>query len=304
MSNSPIIAFDVGGTRIKAGLVDRTSGEVSSFRTAPADADFESALSAMKRLGADLTASGDIDGVGLCIPGIVDPNGIVVSLPGKLEGVEGYDLPAFLAEQFEVPSVVVNDAVAYAVGEAAFGQGAGMSRVVVMTIGTGVGVTVVEEGRPLGTGAFGAGIFGGHIPISERQEGYLDTNGRPDTFEALCRAQRIVDYANDAGGSFADVEEVYEAARSDDSAALEGIRDYRGHLTRGLVALTHAHAPEAIIVGGGPATADNPLLEGIEATVNERLFGSLEVKIRTARLGDTGALAGLARLASKEGAQR
>jgi glucokinase len=296
MSEAPLLAFDVGGTRIKAGLVDRQSGEVSSFRTAPADSGFEPALAAISELGRDLTAASAVDGVGLCIPGIIDSRGIVVSLPGKLEGVEGFDLPAFLAEQFAVPSVVVNDAVAYAVGEASFGEGAGMTRVVVMTIGTGIGVTVVEDGQPLGAGAFGAGILGGHIPISEKEEGYLDTNGRPGTIEALCRAQRIVDYASDAGGKFTTVEDVYEAAERQEEGALEGLRTYRGHLTRALVALTHAHSPEAVIVGGGPATPNNPLLNDIEELVNERLFGSMRVKIRTARLGDTGAIVGLSRM--------
>jgi len=294
------VVFDLGGSRIKAGVVEADSGKLVAFQTAIVNGDFEGALSAIKRLGRELSDGIDPAGTGLCVPGIVDERGIVISLPGKLDGVEGYDLPGFLSAELVPPAIVVNDAVAYAVGESAFGEGRGMMRVVVMTIGTGVGVTVVEDGRPLGSGTFGAGIFGGQIPISERLEGPEDTSGRSDTIEALCRARRIVDYASDAGGEFESVEEVYAAHRKGDGPAADGIRTYRAHLVRAIVALTHAHAPEAIVIGGGPMVDGNPIIEGIEDEVNERLFGSLEVRVRRAALGDSGALVGLGCLLGRE----
>lgn len=296
------VVFDLGGTRIKAGVVEGDTGRVVAFETATVDSGFEGALSAIKRLGRELSEGIEAFGTGLCVPGIVDERGIVVSLPGKLDGIEGYDLPGFLSAEFVPPVMVVNDAVAYAVGESAFGEGKGMARVVVMTIGTGVGVTVIEDGRPLGAGAFGAGIFGGQIPISEREEGPEDTSGRPDTIEALCRARRIVDYANDAGGEFDSVEQVYAEFRRGDRPAADGVRTYQGHLVRSLVALAHAHAPEVIIIGGGPMVEDNPILEGIENEFNERLFGSLQIRVSRAKLGDSGALMGLGRLLDRKAA--
>lgn len=291
-----MLAFDLGGTRIKSGIVDPASGKVLAFETSSVDGDFEAALSGIKRLGREMTESMTVSAAGICVPGIVDDRGIVVSLPGKLEGIVGYDLPGFLSAEFGPSFMVMNDAVSYAVGESAFGGGAGMKRVVVMTIGTGVGVAVIEEGRPLGAGTFGAGIFGGQIPISEREEGPKDTSGRSDTIEAMCRASRIVDYANLAGGQFETVEEVYAAFERGDRAAKDGVRAYRRHLTRALVALVHAHAPEALVIGGGPITAGNPLTDGIEEGVNERLFGSLRVRVSPAGLGDKAALLGIGHL--------
>lgn len=291
-----MLAFDVGGTRIKAGLVHAGSPEVIEVRTADVGPTFGETLKIVRVLGREIIDGRSLEGVGLCLPGLVDERGVVISLPGKLEGVVGFDLPGFLTTEFHRNWVVVNDAVAYAIGEAAAGAGAGMGRVVVMTIGTGVGVLVVEGGHPVGGGPLGGGLLGGHIPISERADGLLDTNRRPDTIEALCSARRIVDYSNEAGGSFSSVEGVYEALDRRDPAALRGIEVFKEHLVRALVALAHAHAPAAIVVGGGPITDATPLLSGLEELVDERLFGSYRVEIKRAQLGDAAGLIGLARL--------
>jgi len=219
----------------------------------------------------------------------------VVSLPGKHAGIEGIDLPALLREALDVrTAVVVNDAVAYATGESVCGAGRGFDRVVVVTIGTGVGVTVIDDGEPVTRGVVGGGILGGFIPISERIDGPADSIGRPDTIEALCAARRIAEACGTQS-----VEDAYGAyARSEDRARA-GVDAYRTHLARALTALASAHAPGCIVLGGGPMTPGNPVTPGIEAMVNERLFGSYRVAIRTAELADTAALVGLEHLVAR-----
>lgn len=290
-----ILAFDMGGTRLKAGVVSTEDGKVSAFDSVEVGGVFERALDALAEMGRGLTKEISCSGVGLSVPGLVDERGIVVSLPGKFDGIEGFDLQRFLRGEFDLTPVVVNDAVAYGSGEAAFGAGREYGRVVVVTIGTGVGVTVLESGAPLTDGVFGAGILGGQIPISEATEGLADTSGRPDTIEALCRADRIVDYS---GSSYSAVPEVYEAHSRGEDAAVKGIETYRLHLARALVALAHAHAPEIIVLGGGPMNFGNPVIHGLEEIVNSRLFGAYRVVVRLAELGDSAALVGLARIAS------
>lgn len=290
-----VLAFDLGGTRLKAGVANPSSGRVEHFLTRQLPQDFDAALDTLLKTARELPRSDDA-GTALCVPGLVDEGGIVVSLPGKFPGIEGFDLPGLMHGELGLECIVVNDAVAYGAGEAAFGAGRDFDRAVVVTIGTGVGVTVFDRGRPVGKGVFGGGILGGQIPISERAEGHVDTSGRPDTIEALCRAQRIVDYANEAGGSYSEVAGVYEDAIRGAPPAVAGLSNYRAHLTRALTALAHAHAPGVIIVGGGPLTKEAPILEGVEEVVNSRLFGSYRVRVTRAELGDTAALSGLARI--------
>jgi glucokinase len=298
-----VLAFDVGGTRLKAGIVVANDGRVVASRVEETGGrGAHEVLATVVRMGHDLSAEAERGAVGLCVPGLVAPGGRVLSLPGKLEGMVDRDLEAFLVSEFGGPAVVVNDAIAYGVGEAAFGAGKGYARVVVMTVGTGVGVAVIQNEIPVTTGPLGGGILGGHIPISERIDGPADSNGRSDTIEALCCAQRLVDYANQSGARAGSTRDVYEAWALGRREALRGIELYREHLTRAVVALAHAHAPDAIVIGGGLMTPDSPITRGIEGSVNERLFGNYEVAVRTARLGDSAALCGLARLHNRRGA--
>jgi glucokinase len=229
----------------------------------------------------------------------VDADGTIVALPGKLPGAEGSNLRAFLESRFGMPASVRNDAVAFGAGEAVHGAGRGLSRVVVVTIGTGVGVTVFEGGGPMGEGVLGGGILGGQVPIAEEGGPYEDTSGRTGSIEALCRADRVVDYMRDAGGTATTPVEVFAALEARDPAAIAGLARYRLLLTRALVALAHAHAPDILVVGGGPAGAESPLLDGVEDAVNRRLFGNYRTRVRLSQAGDAAALFGLAELAGR-----
>lgn len=296
-----IIALDVGGTRIKGGLVDLSDGTVSGFVAVDTPASFEDALISIKELAAGMRSN--VNGAAVCVPGLVDDDGKMVSLPGKLEGAEGQQVAQRISELLSLPVVVVNDAIAYAVGEAAFGAGKSRGRVVVVTIGTGVGVTVIEDGEPIGKGPLGGGIIGGHIPISEKTDGFPDTNGRFDTIEALCCAQRLVDYARLQGSELESVADIYGAYESGNPAAINAVVTYRSHITRAIVALAHAHAPEAVILGGGPMMRKSPVFQGLESAVNERLWGSYKVNVVPSELGDSAALSGLGVIFNKRGAR-
>ncbi|HVL81356.1 MAG TPA: ROK family protein, partial [Actinomycetota bacterium] len=115
-----ICAIDCGGTRIKAAAVDEDGSPVGEVRTAAAEGEPVEAILAVAREVAP-----GCDAVGLCVPGLVDERGVIVSLPGKLEGIVGVDLPAVLQDGLGLPATVVNDAVAYGVGEAVHGAAAG-----------------------------------------------------------------------------------------------------------------------------------------------------------------------------------
>lgn len=297
-TSAPVLAFDVGGTRIKAGLISANSQEEIRQQVLETPQRIEDVLESLRSMGKDLAGDSKVGSCGLCVPGLVSDEGVVTDLPGKLEGIVGRDLRAELRSLTDGPIVVVNDAIAYALGEAVSGAGMGIARAVVMTIGTGIGVTVIDGQLPLGSGSLGGGILGGMIPISESTD-LVDSGGNPGSIEALCSAQRIVDYSRSAGGSQASVEQVYEDFAKGESSAIAGIDLYRSHLVRALSAIAHAHAPQMIILGGGPMTADNPITPGLEDELGTRLWGGFKVEIRLAELGDSAALWGLAHLCRK-----
>ena len=246
-----MLAIDLGGTRIKAGLVPGAEVEVVAHQSST----LSGALSCLEQLIGRIAPDG-VDVVGLCTPGTVDADRIV-ALPGKLAGAVGFDLVGWLSTVTGGRAFVVNDAVAYAVGEAADEPG----RTLVVTIGTGVGTCVVEDGRPLGKGPLGGGTLGGQLPLT--QDGPRDTSGRAGTIEGWCRADRVDE------------------------------PDYATWLAKGMAALCLAYAPDTLVLGGGGARPE--LIEGLDLA--PLLWPGQQVSVRAARHGDGAALLGLARLA-------
>lgn len=303
MTGGRALAFDLGGTRLKAGVVEAGTGEVlHEAEPVETPSTWAEAMVQVEAVAAGLRRAGDGGAsVGLALPGVID-GGRLVSLPGKLDGAEGADVAGWLAGAVAGPGgqvVVVNDAIAAGVGEATVGAGSGARRTVVVTLGTGVGVCVVEDGRPLGGGPFGGGILGGQLPVGDAEPGlaeaagWLDTAGRTGTIEARCRAQALVAQAELRGGEWTDARSVACAAAAGDMRALDAIAGYCADVARGLAALAHAHAPERIVVGGGVAGAGSLVLRGLEAAVNDHLAFGLRVGVLGAVLGSGAALSGL-----------
>lgn len=277
-----MLAIDLGGTRVKVALVSR--GQVSDVVVREHGArTLADALAVVEGELAELPRQ---EVAGLAIPGLVDDDGCVVALPGKLEGAVGFGLRGWLGG-FGSRAFVVNDAIAYGVGEAGTGPG----RTVVLTVGTGVGCCVVEEGRPLGRGVLGGGQLGGQLPLT--QDGPVDTSGRAGTVEAWCRASRIVDEVVAAGGQAADVPECFALFAAGDAAARQGITAYQQWLARGVAAVCLAYAPERVVVGGGPVVPGGPLLVGLQALVDPLLWTGQRVDVVASRHGDVAALLGL-----------
>lgn len=288
-----MLAIDLGGTRIKAARV--VGGAVGEPVVKEHDAcDIHGALAVVAEAITHLAPDGD-DAVGLCVPGLVDDAGRVTALPGKLEGIVGFDLIGWLQERTGGRAVVVNDAIAYGLGAAGTHPG----RTVVVTIGTGVGTAVVEDGRPLGRGALGGGLLGGQLPLTG--DGPTDTSGRHGTIEAWCRADRLLAEVRAAGCDAGDVPAAYDAAAAGDDAALVGLATYRSWLARAVAALALAYTPETVLIGGGPVRADGLLLEGVEALVLPLLWPGQSVSVRRSEHGDLAALVGLSMLV--EGSQ-
>lgn len=274
-----MLAVDLGGTRMKAARVE--DGVVADLVAITHGSD--TLAGALARL-EPLLAPGP---TGLCLPGLITEHGEIVGLPGKLHGAVGFDLVGWLRERTGSQPLVVNDAIAYGVGEALPG------RTVVMTIGTGIGVAVVEEGRPLGRGALGGGQLSGQLYLSD--DGPPSSAGRGGTIEGWCRAERILTEVREAGAEAPDVPAALDLAAARDPAAVRGLAAYRSWLAKAIGSLCLAHGPDAVVVGGGPA--QHPvLLDGLQALVEPYLWPGQTVTVQAARHGDAAALIGLERM--------
>jgi glucokinase len=162
------IAADLGGTRIRAALID-AKGVLQRRAKAPtaADAGAKVVLDQLYRIATSVIASVDREslvGVGICAPGPLDAErGVALATP-TIAGFIDLPLAAMVEERIGLPVRLENDGIAAALGERRFGAGVGHNNLVYVTVSTGVGGGVVADGRVLHARRGMAGHIG-HMTI-------------------------------------------------------------------------------------------------------------------------------------------
>lgn len=299
-ARSTVLAFDIGGTRIKSGLV--RDGDLSSFALTSLEEREKAggAFSCVLQLGRHFLAEQRIDALGLALRGIVDPtSGVLLDVNGALSEFIGQPVAARLKDELGIPVFLENDARMYELSELLYGAGRDSQNVVCLTLGTGVGCSVALERRIL-RGARGlSGILGGHITV--QVDGPRCSCGNCGCLEALAEAIRRE--RQDAPTSLlwhgpATPHALFEAHAAGDALAQMLVARFSRHLGAGIVSLIHVYDPDMVIVGGGLMQSSAHFLEGVQTYVDTHAWTLPRGRVRVvpARLGDTAALLGIAAL--------
>jgi glucokinase len=291
MSADRVIGVDLGGTKIAAGVVDR-SGAIVSRLEVPTPTDSERALVAVLEDAVGSLVDG-VSAIGLGVPSTVDQNTgrAVLSVNVPLQDEPLRDL---MSNRFGLPCGIDNDGNAAAIAEWQVGAGRGTRHMIMLTLGTGVGGGLILDGKPY-RGAVGAAGELGHIVIEH--------DGRPCPGNCTGRGH-IEAYATGvaAGGDSAkafgagsDARDLIERADAGDERALEILREIGRRLGSALGSLVNIFNPEAIVIGGGwGEAADEYLLEPArEVMLREALSPGRElVRLLPAELGPDAGLVG------------
>jgi polyphosphate glucokinase len=149
VSGAPILAFDVGGSFVKAGLVDvvegRLAGEVIR-RATPADAAPEAVMDLLADVARELPSGGP---VGLAFPAVAK-RGVAWTAANIDRRWIGTNAQSLLEARISRPVAFLNDADAAGVAEMTLGAGRGRDgTVMVLTLGTGIGTAIFVDGRLL-----------------------------------------------------------------------------------------------------------------------------------------------------------
>jgi glucokinase len=158
-----VLAIDVGGTKIAAGVLD-ADGELlrTASRPTPREPDPELVWDALRAAVSEVRPEG-VGAVGVGCAGPMTAYGQTVS-PLNIPGWRGFPLLSRLQDELALPAVVDNDGIALAVGEGWRGAGAGRSTFLAMVVSTGVGGGLVVDGRVL-HGARGNAGHVGHVVV-------------------------------------------------------------------------------------------------------------------------------------------
>ena len=161
------IGIDIGGSRIKAAIVDPRKGETTTKRNKidpPRPATPEAILEVCARA---VEPFGDIPVAGVGFPGVIR-DGIVHTAHNLADEWIGFDLEGRLGERLGRPVAALNDADAAGVAEVRFGAGKEVGgTVILLTIGTGLGSALFTDGRLVRNSELGRLWFGGKVEAEE-----------------------------------------------------------------------------------------------------------------------------------------
>ena len=317
MNTSFSVGIDLGGTRVKMGIV--SGGVIVAKHIVPAEAADglarflpELKMQINKLIGSvregrvdTISADAVLDGIGIAFPGLTDyRTKKILSTNAKYDDAVQLDLGQWVQLNWSVPLAIDNDARMAALGEWKYGAATDTDDLVVMTIGTGIGTSAVMEGRLVRGRHLQAGCLGGHFTVNYQGrscscgnvgcvEAYGSTWSLQQTFDQFPGITDSV-LGNEAPAEF---KSLFAAAKAGDAAAAAIREDIFDVWSAGIVNLIHAYDPEVVVIGGGVMHSADQILPFLKERVRQRAWTPWgEVQLRATKLADDAGILGIVHL--------
>lgn len=310
------VGCDLGGTNIKAGLVDIENGEVIISDTKPTKARKgpEAVMERMAILITELIEKSEIKkkeilGLGISVPGMLDlETNTTLFLPNFVGGWRNIPVGERMSTYLGLDISMLNDVQAITYGEWRFGAGKGVQSMACFAVGTGVGGgLIVNNELVLGLGGSAGEL--GHQTVDLNgpicgcgNHGCVEVYASgPAIASSAARGVRqgwstkIVDLI-DHDLNLLTPEIVTKAAEMGDEFALEVWERAGTYLGVGVANVLSTLAVERVVIGGGVAKAGDLLLDPIRKTIKERVFlmPVEKVDVVQAKLGSDAGIVGMA----------
>ena len=300
-----ILGFDIGGTKCAALTADWDGESVRILNKVRLETD--TAIPPCEMIERLIDAADSIlisrpDAIGISSGGPLDSTNGVIMSPPNLPGWDNVEIVRILEEHYGVKAKLVNDANASAVAEWKFGAGRGVSNMVFLTFGTGLGAGLILDGK-LYNGTNGNAGEVGHVRLcDDGPVGY----GKIGSFEGFCSGGGIarlgwqlaierakIDtppsyYKEGMSPSEVSARTIAEAAKGGDETALTVYRISGENLGRGLAIIVDILNPERIVIGSVFQRSEELLRDSMQRVLEkEALPCALGVcEIVAAELGD------------------
>lgn len=313
--NKYIVGIDLGGTNLKAGIVDR-NGKILhrlSIKTR-SDADSQTITTQIFKLVDEIINTANIErfnviGIGLGSPGLIDKKGETILFSPNLSKWRNVSIKNIISEEFSLPCVLENDANAAAWGEKWVGAGKDAHSLVILTIGTGIGGGIIIDDK-LWRGMNNVAAEIGHMSI--QADGPQCNCGNYGCIEVYASATAMVKRFKsllDKGvsSSLKNTEEVTakiinEAALQGDKAALNIIKETGCYLGVAVTNIIHILNPEVVVLAGGMTGSGDLLMNPIKEIVKNRTIEASykDTQIVFSQLGNDAGIIGAAGCLLKE----
>lgn len=270
------LGVEIGGTKLQLGL-GRGDGHLLTLWRGPVDAAAGGDGIRRQILAAvpDLLATANVErsslrGVGIGFGGPVDDATRTVIKSHQITGWDGFPLADWLGDALRLPAVLGNDADVAGLAEATFGAGRGLSPVLYLTLGSGIGGGLILDGAiHRGTGRGAAEI--GHLRVRD-----IDSpTSSLDTLENIASGWGIGRYARalSGGGPEVTAQTVATAAAAGDPLARRVLDRAVSALADAICAAVVLVCPRRVVIGGGVSLMGEDLIfVPLRAKIAERVF--------------------------------
>ncbi len=230
-----IIGIDLGGTNVRAGLVEGERLAEVAAAVVPADGSMEEVLETFFGVVDSFVGPG-VRAIGVGVPSVVDLKTGVLYDVQNIPSWKEVPLKAILEKRYGIPAFINNDANCFAVGEKYWGEAKAYDHVVGLIVGTGLGAGVIANGRLYAGANCGAGEFG-MIPYRDK------------TLEDYASGRFFKDVHGPSGRA------LYDRAQAGDRAAAAVFEEFGTHLAEAVKIILYAVDPEIIVFGGSVSKA-------------------------------------------------
>ena len=275
------IGIDIGGTTIKADLYDDFGTSLNQFKEIETIIDYDLGTNQILNQVCDLIGeyilNYSIDGVGISTAGVVNANtGEIIYAGYTIPGYIGVNFTSEIEKRFGLSTFVENDVNCAALGELWKGQAKDKKNVVMVTIGTGIGGSIIVNGQIVNGFNYTAGEVG-YIPV-----GNSDWQSKASTTALIHLYQKKSLKTNQTGRTF------FTDLSSGDKIAKETFEIFVENLTKGLLTISYLLNPEILILGGGILAKKDILLPEIQSSLAKNVMDNrfLPKNVVAATLGN------------------
>lgn len=301
--------IDVGGTTVKMGLFN-VEGDVLEKWEIVTNKENQGenilpdiAKSILNKMEEKNISKEDVMGAGLGVPGPVTSDGRILKAANLGWGI--FNVEETLSNLTGLNVKAGNDANVAALGEMWKGGGRGCKNIVMITLGTGVGGGVINEGKIV-TGTHGAGGEIGHIHV-ENNETEKCGCGKKGCLEQYASATGVVRMARKALESWdrpsvlrdedLSAKKVFDAVKEGDILACYIAEQFGKYLGEAMANVAVISDPEAFVIGGGVSKAGEILIDYIKKYYEVKAFSACQnTEFRMAELGNDAGIYGAAKL--------
>ncbi|MBS4206677.1 ROK family protein [Bacillus sp. FJAT-50079] len=280
------LSIDIGGTNIKSGIIREADiTEILDKKEFPTNAKKIYGIGIEKKIVEIIESyrkKYSIDGVAISTAGVVNPKTYEIEYANEnIPYYIGINLSETVQKTFNIPCIVENDVNCAAIGEIHYGSGKGYSNLFCLTVGTGIGGSIIIDGNLYHGSSFTAGEIG-----------YMKIDGAD--FQDVASTSFLVNRVKELTGFDLNGKEIFEKALAGNASIQQIIDEFCENLVKGIVTIYYVLNPEKIIIGGGIMEQTeylSPIINNKIQMAMER-FNHKRIDITFANLGNDAGMVG------------